>query len=79
MGKVRTEKIKGTARELVERFPNRFTANFESNKEAVDALTRISSKKLRNQLAGYITRLIATTQPSRESDTTEAEIEEPTE
>jgi small subunit ribosomal protein S17e len=79
LGKVRTEKVKGAARELVERFPSRFTVNFESNKEAVDALTRISSKKLRNQVAGYITRLIATTQPSEESDTTEEEIEEPTE
>ena len=79
MGKVRTEKIKGTARELVERFPNRFAANFESNKEAVDALTRISSKRLRNQVAGYVTRLIAMTQPAQENDTTEEEIEESTE
>lgn len=79
MGKVRTEKIKSVAHELVERFPNKFTANFENNKESVEALTQISSKKLRNRIAGYITRLLAMTQSSQESESTEEEIEGETE
>ena len=61
MGKVRTELVKRIARELVERFPDKFTTDFENNKKLVDTLTNISSTKLRNRVAGYTTRLIATT------------------
>lgn len=68
MGKVRTEKIKRTARELVRRFPNRFSTNFQNNKESVKALTLISSTKLRNRIAGYITRLVSMSQPTQESE-----------
>jgi small subunit ribosomal protein S17e len=76
LGKVRTEKIKSTARELVERFPSKFTTSFTNNKESVAALTGISSKKLRNRIAGYITRLVITTQPPEEAELMEEETEE---
>jgi len=56
-GKVRTELEKKIARELVERFPDKFTTDFETNKKLVESLTNISSKKLRNRMAGYITQL----------------------
>jgi len=56
-GKVRTELVKKLARELVERFPEKFTTGFENNKKLVDTFTNISSKKLRNRVAGYITQL----------------------
>jgi small subunit ribosomal protein S17e len=49
--------MKRIARELVERFPDKFTTDFESNKKLVDTFTNISSKKLRNRVAGYITQL----------------------
>ena len=58
MGKVRTEYIKRIARELVERFTDKFTSYFENNKKIVGTLTSISSTKLRNRIAGYTTRLI---------------------
>ena len=57
MGKVRTEQVKRIARELLERYESKFTTEFETNKKLVDALTNISSKKLRNRVAGYTTRL----------------------
>jgi len=76
LGKVRTEKIKSTARELVERFPSKFTTSFTNNKESVAALTGISSKKLRNRIAGYITRLVITTRPHEEAELMEEETEE---
>jgi small subunit ribosomal protein S17e len=57
VGKVRTEYIKRIARELVERFPDKFTSDFENNKRIVGTLTSISSTKLRNRIAGYTTRL----------------------
>lgn len=75
MGKVRTEKVKSFAHELVERFPDKFTASFEKNKETVKALTRIPSTKLRNRIAGYITRLLATTQSTQTSESKEEEEE----
>lgn len=57
MGKVRTERVKRIAKELVERFPKRFGEDFDFNKKAVEALTDVSSRKLRNRIAGYITHL----------------------
>jgi len=56
-GKVRIELETRIARELVERFPDKFTTDFETNKKLVDTFTNISSKKLRNKIAGYITHL----------------------
>jgi small subunit ribosomal protein S17e len=56
-GKVRIELEKRIARELVEQFPDKFTTDFETNKKLVESLTNISSTKLRNRVAGYITQL----------------------
>jgi small subunit ribosomal protein S17e len=54
---VRTELVKKIARKLVERFSDKFTIDFENNKKLVESLTNISSTKLRNRIAGYITQL----------------------
>jgi len=59
LGKVRPEHVKRISKELVERFPEKFTEDFENNKKLVDALTNINSKKLRNRVAGYTTQLAA--------------------
>jgi small subunit ribosomal protein S17e len=61
MGKVRPDHVKKISRELVEKFPDKFTTNFENNKKSVEAFTNISSTKLRNRVAGYIARLMAST------------------
>ncbi|ABN70006.1 30S ribosomal protein S17e [Staphylothermus marinus F1] len=58
MGKVRTKIVKRTARELLEKYPNLFTRDFEHNKKVVSKLIETKSKKLRNQIAGYITHLV---------------------
>ena len=71
MGKVRTEHVKRMARELVRRFPEKFTTDFENNKKLVDTLTNISSTKLRNRIAGYTTRLLAITYRSGASESEE--------
>jgi len=57
LGKVRTETVKRAARELIEKFPDKFTNEYEPNKLAVNELVRAPSKKLRNRIAGYVTRL----------------------
>jgi len=56
-GKVQTELEKKIARELVERFPDKFITDFETNKKLLESLTNISSKNLRNRVAGCITQL----------------------
>jgi len=57
LGKVRTDTIKRTSRELLRRFPERFTGDFESDKAAVNELVIAQSKRIRNRIAGYVTRL----------------------
>lgn len=75
MGKVRTEKVKRIARELVERYPDKFTASFDNNKKLVESLTTISSTKQRNRIAGYVTRLLSGMQVSEASEVSELETE----
>jgi len=58
LGKVRTSLVKRTARELLAKYPDLFTEDFQHNKKAVSQLTVWSSKKLRNQVAGYVTSLV---------------------
>ena len=58
MGKVRTTVVKRTARKLLEKYPDLFTGEFEHNKRVVSMLVELKSKKLRNQIAGYITHLV---------------------
>jgi small subunit ribosomal protein S17e len=60
LGKVRTEQVKRIARELLDRYPDKFSTDFEKNKQFVEALTNISSTKLRNRVAGYTARLAGT-------------------
>ena len=58
MGKVRIGLVKRTARKLLEMYPDLFTEDFEHNKRVVSQLVEVESKKLRNQIAGYVTRLV---------------------
>jgi small subunit ribosomal protein S17e len=75
MGKVRTKLIKRVARSLLEKYPNLFTRNFQHNKLVVSKLATIPSKKLRNQIAGYITHLMSISQRAKEVSTKEVSEE----
>ncbi|MDR0318603.1 MAG: 30S ribosomal protein S17e [Nitrososphaerota archaeon] len=59
LGKVKTEQIKRTGKELMTRFPNKFSNNFDENKKLVDTLTAGTTTRVRNKIAGYITRTVA--------------------
>jgi small subunit ribosomal protein S17e len=74
LGKVKTEHIKRLAKELLLRFPDKFSSNFDANKHAVDVLTQGATTKVRNQVAGYITRTISLTQDDSLSETAEEEL-----
>ena len=71
LGKVKTEHIKRLGQELMSRFPDRFSSNFDDNKHAVDALTEGATTKVRNQVAGYITHTISLTQVDSPSENEE--------
>lgn len=58
MGNIRQGFIKRVARELLDRYPNEFTADFEHNKRKVQELTNVTSKTIRNRIAGYLTKLV---------------------
>jgi len=71
LGKVRPERVKKIAKEMLKRYPDKFTADFESNKKLLGSLLKISSVRLRNRIAGYITRLVAITKASEEAEAEE--------
>jgi len=56
MGNIRPTYIKRVAIDLVKRFPDKFTADFDHNKLMVAECTDITNIKMRNRVAGYVTR-----------------------
>ncbi len=77
LGKVKTEQIKRIGKELMTRFPAKFSTSFEENKVTVNALTQGATTRVKNQVAGYITRTYALAQAgSAAEDVLEDEQEE---
>ncbi len=60
---MRTEHIKRVAKELVRRFPDKFSNDFEHNKRIVETLVRGTTPKVRNKIAGYITSVFSRLHP----------------
>jgi small subunit ribosomal protein S17e len=58
MGRIKTSFVKRISDELLKRFPEYFTENFEENKARVKEVLDYPSKKVINQVAGYITRKV---------------------
>ena len=56
MGNIRPTYIKRIALDLVKKYPTVFNEDFENNKLLVEKLTDVKSVKMRNRVAGYITR-----------------------
>jgi len=67
--------VKRLARELLEKYPDKFTTDFETNKKLVAELTDITSKRFRNRVAGYITRLVKLMRSAEEPSEEEQELE----
>mgnify|MGYP006309657033 CR=1 FL=1 len=53
---IKPKYVKQIGRMLLERYPQAFNTDFETNKESVTELTNVESKSVRNRIAGYITR-----------------------
>ncbi|HME51246.1 MAG TPA: 30S ribosomal protein S17e [Candidatus Lokiarchaeia archaeon] len=58
MGKVRPDFIKRVAKELINKEPKLYSSSFEENKQILNQITDIKTKRFRNRIAGYITSLI---------------------
>ena len=57
MERIKTQLIKRTTHEILEKDSQDFTSDFGENKKILDSKLKISSKKIRNVIAGYVTRL----------------------
>jgi small subunit ribosomal protein S17e len=57
LGNVKPSFIKNIALDLIEKYPEAFTVDFDNNKQLVQRLTSIESKIMRNRIAGYISRV----------------------
>ena len=58
MGRIKTAQIKRLSNELLKEYSQQFSDKFDENKEKVVQFTDIESKKLRNVIAGQITKLM---------------------
>ncbi|BCU70583.1 30S ribosomal protein S17e [Stygiolobus caldivivus] len=76
MGNVYTKDIKRVAKELYEKFKDQVSPDFSSNKKLVDAYVDVQSKKVKNRIAGYLTRYAKL---SKEQASKEEVIEEESE
>lgn len=50
--------IKKVSKELLEKYPEVFSVDFEENKKLLQKYTVIQSKLVRNRIAGYLTHLV---------------------
>ncbi len=57
MGRIKTTLIKRVSVEIFNENKDKISENYEDNKKFLNELIDIRSKKLRNAIAGYLTRL----------------------
>lgn len=57
MGRVRNTFIKRNTREVMEKYGDEFSNDFDKNKQTLQKFVKTESKKIRNRLAGYITMI----------------------
>ena len=60
MGRIKTKLVKRKTNELIAKHPEVFKEDFEENKKLLARYADIPSKKMRNVIAGYLTRLMKT-------------------
>ena len=64
---IKPKYVKQLGKLLLEKYPEAFNTDFETNKESVATLTNVESKGVRNRIAGYITRKKGASNPSSSS------------
>jgi len=71
LGNVRSDKVKRAAREILRRYPDKFTSDFGENKKVIASVASIPSAKLKNNVVGYITRLVVLAKSEEAAETEE--------
>ena len=57
MGRIKTKRIKALTNDVYDRYKDKVSTKFEENKQLLNEVQDSKSKKLRNIMAGYATRL----------------------
>merc|ERR1712118_356759 len=58
MGRVRNKTVKRASKKVIERYYQRLTLDFSTNKRICDEVALIPSKRLRNKIAGFTTHMM---------------------
>jgi len=58
MGRVRTKTVKRAARVIIEKYFQKLTQDFQTNKRLITEIAIIASTRLRNKIAGFTTHLM---------------------
>ena len=75
MGRIKQSSLKRTANELMKNYGEEFTPEFETNKAKVQEHCDVKSKKTRNRIAGYISRLIKQEEEEKRKENEGMELE----
>merc|ERR1712097_85628 len=58
MGRVRNKTVKRASKKIIERYYQRLTLDFATNKRICSEVAMIPSKRLRNKIAGFTTHMM---------------------
>jgi small subunit ribosomal protein S17e len=61
VGRIKTKLIKRVSLGLIRDHEKEFKKDFNANKEIIDKIVTVPSKKVRNVISGYVTRLVKET------------------
>jgi small subunit ribosomal protein S17e len=67
------DRVRKISMELLNKYTNRFGTDFEQNKKIITELAKVTSKELRNQIAGFITSNLRKEAKSKENLESEAQ------
>jgi len=57
MGRIRTTFVKANGLKIYSKYKDKFSKDFQHNKKSLEEVATFNSKKLKNVVAGYITKL----------------------
>jgi len=58
MGRILHKRFRNYAEEIIKRYGNLFTTDYQKNRKILETIASLPSKRVRNMIAGYITRRI---------------------
>ena len=66
MGRIKSKRVKSVTKQLVKSHPTEFSIDFNVNKDVLKKYAIIKSRKLRNVIAGYASRLVRQSKEGRQ-------------